>query len=91
MNYIVIQNLKGVDCMATISFRLSDEEKRLITDFSKRNNITVSELILNSILEKIEDEEDYALGEKIMLDPNTKITGTLKELAEECGIDYDKL
>lgn len=77
--------------MATISFRLSDEEKRLITDFSKRNNITVSELILNSILEKIEDEEDYTLGEKIILDPNTKITGTLKELAKEYGIDYDKL
>ena len=48
--------------MATISFRLSDEEKRLITDFSKRNNITVSELILNSILEKIEDEYDLKIG-----------------------------
>lgn len=77
--------------MATISFRVSDEEKRLITEFSKRNNITVSELMLNSILEKIEDEEDYLLGEKRMLDPNNKITGGIKELAEKYGIDYEKL
>ena len=54
--------------MATISFRLSDEEKNNIK-FLKKNNITISELILQSILEKIEDEEDYMLGEKIMLSP----------------------
>lgn len=77
--------------MATISFRLSDEEKKIISNFSKKNNITISELMLKSILEKIEDEEDYMLGEKIMLDPKTKVTGDLKELAESYGIDYDKL
>lgn len=77
--------------MATISFRLSEEEKELISNFSKKNNITISELMLNSILEKIEDVEDYMLGEKIMTDPKTKITGSIKELAEEYGIDYEKL
>lgn len=77
--------------MATISFRLSDEEKKIISNFSKKNNITISELMLKSILEKIEDEEDYMLGEKRMLDPNNKPNGNIRELAEEYGIDYDKL
>lgn len=77
--------------MATISFRLSDDEKKLITDFSKKNKITVSEFILSSILEKIEEAEDYALGEKILLDPKVKINGNLENLAKKFGIDYDAL
>lgn len=77
--------------MATISFRVSDEEKKLIEEFSKKNNKTMSEFMLSSILEKIEDTEDYMLGEKIMFDPKTKITGSIKELAEEYGVDYEKL
>ncbi|GAA6326287.1 hypothetical protein F350042L8_33850 [Fusobacterium ulcerans] len=77
--------------MATISFRLSDEEKNIISKFSKENNLTVSEFILNSIFSKIEDREDYLLGEKRMLDTKNKVTGDLRKLAEDCGIDYDKL
>lgn len=77
--------------MATISFRVSDEEKEIISNFSKKNNISMSKFVLESILEKIEDEEDYRLGVERMLDPNNKIAGDLRELAEECGIDYDAL
>lgn len=47
--------------------------------------------VLTSILEKIEDEEDYLLGERLMLDPDNKAMGTIKELAEKYGIDYDEL
>lgn len=45
--------------------------------------------MLNSILEKIEDTEDYMLGEKIMADPKTEITGSIKELAEEYKKKYN--
>ena len=31
------------------------------------------------------------LGEKIMTDPKTKVTGSIEELAEKYGIDYEKL
>lgn len=55
----------------------------------KKNNITISELMLNSTLEKIEDTEDYMLGEKIMADPKTEITGSIKELAEEYKKKYN--
>ncbi len=77
--------------MATISFRVSDEEKKIIANFSKKNNLTMSEFMLSSILARIEDEEDYKLAEKRALDPNNKIVGDIRELAKECGIDYDKL
>lgn len=88
MNYNVIQREV---VMATISFRVSEEEKKIISDFSKKNNITVSELILNSIFSKIEDSEDYVLGEKRMLDPKNVVKGDIKELAEKYGINYDEL
>lgn len=77
--------------MATISFRVSEEEKRIISEYSKKNNITISEFLLNSVLSKIEDEEDYLLGEQRMLDPNNKPSGSIKDLAEKYGIDYENL
>lgn len=77
--------------MPTISFRVSDEEKKIISDFSKKNNITISELMLNSIFSKIEDVEDYMLGEKRLLAPKNVIKGDIRELAEKYGINYDEL
>ncbi|MBP6282115.1 MAG: hypothetical protein KBA67_08035 [Leptotrichiaceae bacterium] len=77
--------------MATISFRVSEEEKKIISEYSKKNNITVSEFLLSSVLSKIEDEEDYILGEQRMLDSDNKPNGSIRELAEKYGIDYDSL
>ena len=76
--------------MATITLNVTDEEKKLITDFSEANNMSISELILK-IIENLEDEEDYKLAEKIINDPNTKYTEGIEDLAKECGIDYDAL
>ena len=77
--------------MATISFRVSEEEKKIISEYSKKNNITVSEFLLSSVLSKIEDEEDYILGEQRMLDSDNKPNGSIRELAVKYGIDYDSL
>ena len=76
--------------MAVITLNVTDEEKKLITDFSEANNMSISELILK-IIEDLEDEEDYKLAEKIINDPNTKYTEGIEDLAKECGIDYDTL
>lgn len=76
--------------MATITLNVTDEEKKLITDFSEANNMSISELILK-IIENLEDEEDYKLAEQIINDPNTKYTEGIEDLAKECGIDYDAL
>ena len=76
--------------MAIITLNVTDEEKKLITDFSEANNMSISELILK-IIEDLEDEEDYKLAEQIINDPNTKYTEGIEDLAKECGIDYDAL
>ena len=76
--------------MAIITLNVTDEEKKLITDFSEANNMSISELILK-IIEDLEDEEDYKLAEQIINDPNTKYTEGIEDLAKECGIDYDVL
>ena len=73
--------------MAVITLNVTDEEKKLITDFSEANNMSISELILK-IIEDLEDEEDYKLAEQIINDPNTKYTEGIEDLAKECGIDY---
>ncbi len=77
--------------MATISFRVSEEEKNFIFEYAKKNYKTMSEFLLETILEKIEDREDYLLGEARMIDPENKVSGSLKDLAEKCGINYDEL
>ena len=76
--------------MAVITLNVTDEEKKLITDFSEANNMSISELILK-IIEKLEDEEDYKLALERINDPNNKPCETLNELAAEFGIDYDEL
>ena len=76
--------------MAIITLNVTDEEKKLITDFSEANNMSISELILK-IIENLEDEEDYKLAIARINDPNNKPYGTLNELAAEFGIDYDEL
>ena len=76
--------------MAVITLNVTDEEKKLITDFSEANNMSISELILK-IIEDLEDEEDYKLAIARINDPNNKPCETLNELAAEFGIDYDEL
>ncbi len=78
--------------MATLSLRISEEEKEKISNFAKQNNLTISEFILKTALEKIENKEDYLLGEAIMLNPKEiEIVGDLKTISKKFGIDYDKL
>ena len=76
--------------MATITLNVTDEEKKLITDFSEANNMSISELILK-IIEDLEDEEDYKLAIARIKNPNNKTCGTLRKIATEFGIDYDEL
>ena len=43
---------------ATMTIRLPEEEKRLISDYAQAFGTTVSELARRSIMERIEDEID---------------------------------
>lgn len=50
----------------TISVRLSDKDTKLIKTYAKLNNISLSDLVRNTILEKIEDEYDLESYNKAM-------------------------
>lgn len=47
-----------------VSVRLSEKENKLIKDFAKLNNISVSELMRTAVLERIENEIDLRAYEK---------------------------
>ncbi|MBG9988853.1 type II toxin-antitoxin system RelB family antitoxin [Jeotgalibaca porci] len=52
--------------MTVISLRIDEKEDRLIKEYAKAKNISVSALIRNSVLEKIEDEIDLNLYTQAM-------------------------
>ena len=78
---------KEVIFMSTITIRLSEEQKKAIKGFSILKNKSISSVVLEAILNKIEDEEDYELA--LMAEKYN--TRDFRELLKECDIDYDSL
>ena len=52
--------------MNSITLRINDDENRLIRSYAKANNISISELMGQSVLEKIEDEIDLKIYNQAM-------------------------
>lgn len=50
----------------TLSIRVSEEDKNIINHYAKFHDISPSELIKSSVLEKIEDEIDLKLYRESM-------------------------
>lgn len=71
----------------TISVRLNDKETELIKAYAKINNISLSDLIRNAVLEKIENEYDLECYKKAVEEykKNPK-TYTLEEIKKELGL-----
>lgn len=71
----------------TISVRLNEKDMELIKHYAEMNNISLSDLIRNAVLEKIEDEYDLKCYEKVIEEyrKNPK-TYTLEEVKEELGL-----
>lgn len=71
----------------TISVRLSNEDSELIKAYADIKNISLSDLIRNAVLEKIEDEYDLECYKKAMKDykKNPK-TYTMDEVKKELGL-----
>ena len=70
----------------TISVRLNDKDTELIKAYAKLNNISISDLVRDAILEKIEDEYDlqcyYDAMEEFKKNPKTYTTDELKQMME---------
>ena len=68
----------------TISVRLSDKDTELIKAYAEMNNISLSDLVRNAVLEKIEDEYDlksyYEAMEEYKKNPKTFTHEEVKEM-----------
>jgi len=74
--------------MSTFSFRINEEEEKMIKDYAKLNNMTISELFRTSVLEKIEADIDLALykeamNEHISSPGDISFDDMMKELRED--------
>lgn len=52
--------------MSSISLRMNEEEEKLIKEYAKAQNISISELVRSSVLAKIEDDIDVGLYRQAM-------------------------
>ena len=71
----------------TISVRLNEEDTALFKSYAALNNITLSELVRNAVMEKIEEEFDLKCYEDAIREyrENPK-TYSLEEVERELGL-----
>ena len=68
----------------TISLRLSKEESDLIKSYAQMQQLSVSDLIRRTVLERIEDEYDLTLIQKAMEEyKQNPVTYSLDEVKRE--------
>ena len=71
-----------------ITLRINDEDNKLVRDYAKANNITISDLVRNSVLEKIEDDIDLKLYNQAMKDHEENPQDiSFDEMMTELGFD----
>ena len=71
----------------TISLRLNDEDTMLIKKYAELNSLSVSELIRQAVIEKIENEYDLEIFDKAMAEyKETPVTYSLDEVEKELGL-----
>lgn len=71
----------------TISLRLSDEDTMLIKKYAELNRLSVSELIRQTVMERIETEYDLELFDKAVEEyKSNPITYSLDDVEKELGL-----
>lgn len=71
----------------TVSVRINEKDEKLIRAYAELNNISLSELIRNAIMEKIEDEYDLECFKKALEEyKNNPKTYTLEEVEKGLGL-----
>lgn len=71
----------------TFSLRLSDEDSILIKKYAAVHNLTVSELVRQSVMERIENEYDLDAFRKAMEEyRDNPQTYSLEEMERELGL-----
>ncbi|MBQ9757477.1 MAG: CopG family transcriptional regulator [Clostridia bacterium] len=71
----------------TISLRLNDEDTLLIKKYAELNRISVSDLIRQTVMERIETEYDLEMFDKAMKEYKANpITYSLDDAERELGL-----
>ena len=71
----------------TISLRLSDDDTMLIKKYAEINKMSVSDLIRQSVLERIENEYDLETFDKAMAEYKANpVTYSLDDVEKELGL-----
>ncbi len=79
----------------TISVRLSDKDTELIKAYADMNNISLSDLVRDAVIEKIEDEYDlkvyYEAIEEYNKNPKTYSHEEVKEMMKTWDEEDEKV
>ncbi len=71
----------------TISIRLNDEDTMLIKKYAEINKMSVSDVIRQSVLERIENEYDLECFNKALSEyKENPVTYSLDEIEKELGL-----
>lgn len=74
--------------MNILTLRINDDDNKLVRDYAQANNITISDLIRDSVFEKIEDEIDVKLYNQAMKDHHENPQDiSFDEMMAELGFD----
>lgn len=79
------------DMATNINIRVDDELKSALQGYAKMENRTVSEVVIEAIKDKLEDDYDYKLALLASKSVDLNDTTTLEMLCKEAGIDYGSL
>ena len=74
-----------------INIRLEEELKKALQVYAKLENKTVSEVVLEAIKEKLENDYDYRLALLAYNSVDMNDQTTLADMCAEAGIDYEAL
>ena len=80
---------KGVKSMITVSINANPDIENKINNYVKENNINLNQVMLDLILEKIEDEEDYKLAVEAYEEykANKEKTISFDDLVKKMGLE----
>ena len=74
-----------------INIRVDEELKKALQGYAKLENKTVSEIVIEAIKEKLEDDYDYSLALQAYKSVDMNDTTTLADMCADVGIDYEGL
>jgi RHH-type rel operon transcriptional repressor/antitoxin RelB len=72
----------------TVTVRLSNDDKNLITSYAQTKGVSVSDLVREAVLERIEDEIDLELYRQAMDEfRKNPVTYSFEEVAKDIGLE----